>query len=121
MKLHNLRFQKYDKYAHPIFIASNNDEEVENYTSLKDLAERIEEKQYDTFLPIYNSEEFNYSSIRFTKNTKFSNLVPNARYNIDYKITTITKNNRIFVNCHAAVMRMIAKPPIEDIGAELEL
>ena len=120
MKLHNLRFQKYDKYAHPIFIASNNDEELENYTTLKDLAERIEEKQYDTFLPIYNSEEFNYSCIRFMKNTKLSNLVPNARYNIDYKITTITKNNRIFVNCHAAVMRMITKPPIEDIGAELE-
>ena len=67
MKLQNLRFQKYDKYAHPIFIASNNDEELENYTTLKHLAERIEEKQYDTFLPIYNSEEFNYSSIRFMK------------------------------------------------------
>jgi hypothetical protein len=120
MKLQNLRFQKFDKFEHPIFIASNTPEELENHTTLKDLAERLIEKQYDTFLPIYNSEEFNYSSIRFMKNSKHSNLVPNARYDIEYSVRTVTKTDRIFVNCHASFIKMKKNAPVEDIGEELD-
>jgi hypothetical protein len=119
MKIQNLRFQKYDRYGHPIFIASKT--ELENYTTLQNLAERLREKQYDTFLPIYNSIEFNYSSIRFMKNQKFANLIPSAKYDIDYKITTIIRNDKTHVNCFASVMRMVENAPILDEGEELIL
>jgi hypothetical protein len=116
MKIQNLRFQKLDKYQNPVFIASRDDS---NYTLLADLAKRLREKNYDTFLPIYSSVEFNYATIRFTKNTKYT-LIPGAKYDVEFKVRTVARDERVFVNCLASVMRMTEKPAEIDYGQELE-
>ena len=122
MKLQSLRFKSYDKFGHPVFIASSSrPDESENYETLKGYAEKLVEKEYDTFLPIYSSEQFSYASIRFMKNIKHKNLIPDAKYDVEYKIRTINKNGRIFVNCTAERFKMVAKAPEIEIGEELEL
>lgn len=119
--LKSIRFQKNDKFGNIVMIASNTKtEELENYEILKNYAEKLEEKQYDTYLPIFQSEEHNYSTIRFAKNPKH-NLLTNARYNIEYKIKTVAKNDKIYVNCHIEKLKMVAKPVVEDEREELDL
>ena len=102
-------------------IASNTrPEELQNYETLKNYAEKLEEKQYDSYLPIYHSLEYNYATIRFVKNAKYK-FVTNARYDVEYKIKTIVKNDKIYVNCYAEKTKMVAKPEIVDEGEELDL
>jgi hypothetical protein len=122
--LQKIRFQKYDKYSNPVFIASSKKpDESKNYETLKDYAEKLEDKQYDTYLPIYNSQEYNYSSIRFCKSDKYKTLSPNAKYNIDYKIMIVTRDEKIYVNCYIQRIRMVEKAPkvSAEVGSELIL
>jgi hypothetical protein len=122
--LQKIRFQKYDKFSNPVFIVSSQKpDELENYKILKEYANKLEDKQYDTYLPIYNSTEYNYSSIRFGKSDKYKTLSPNAKYNIDYKIMTATRNDKIYVNCYIQKIRMVEKAPkvFEEVGNELIL
>ena len=100
--------------------SSSKPNELQNYETLKDYAEKLENKDYGTYLPIFHSEQYNYSTIRFCKNEKFK-LEKNALYNVEYKITTITKNTKIYVNCHIQKCKMVGKAPVEEIGEELEL
>lgn len=116
-----LRFQKYDKYANPVFIASNsNPDEKENYEILSEYAQKLVEKQYDTYLPIYQSVEHDFCSIRFKKG-HYSKLLPRATYDISFAIKTITKDNKIYVNCYLDRAKMNSKPSTIYEGEELEL
>jgi hypothetical protein len=117
MKIQNLRFQKLDAYKNSVFIAGKDEE---NFKTLSELAQKLHEKKYDTFLPIYSSVEFNYSTIRFTKNTKYT-LIPNAKYEIEFTIRAAVKHERTYVNCVIKTLRMTEKPPEIDYGEELEL
>lgn len=122
-QLLRLRFQKYDKYENPIFIASSKmDIESENFQILKEYAEKLEEKDYDTYLPIYHSELYNYTTIRFKKNTKYQkDLIPNAKYNLNYRIKTVAKNSKIYVNCILEKLKMVENAPVVDDGEDLDL
>ena len=117
--LKSIRFQKKDKYENSIFICSElNPEEEENCETLKTMALKLNES-YDTFLPIYYSENYNYSSIRFSKNSKF---VPqeNCTYDIEYVIKLKNKNDKQYVNCFIQKMKFISKREIDD-GVEIEI
>ena len=119
--LKSIRFQKTDKFNNIVMIASKSKpNELENYETLKKYAEKLENKDYGTYLPIYNSPQYNYSTIKFFKNEKYK-FVPNVLYDIDYKITTITKNSKIYVNCHIQKCKMVGKAPADAIGEELDL
>jgi hypothetical protein len=69
-----LRFQKFDQFNNAIFICSSTkDDELEDYKKLKAYYEKIY-KMSDTFLPIYDSLEYNYATIRFKKDPNHKNL-----------------------------------------------
>ena len=119
--LKSIRYQKNDKFNNIVMIASKSKpHELENYETLKKYAEKLEEKNYETYLPIFNSEQYNYSTIKLFKNEKFK-FVPNVLYDVDYKITTIAKNSKIYVNCHIQKCKTVGKAPADDIGEELDL
>lgn len=130
-QLMKLRFQKYDKYDNPIFIASSKKNiESENFHILKEYAEKLEEKDYGTYLPIYHSELYNYTTIRFKKNarsgsdsklSKHRDLIPNAKYNVNYRIKTVAKDSKIYVNCILEKIKMIENAPVVDDGEDLDL
>ena len=121
-QLTNIRFQKLDKYSCPVFIASNKrEDEKENYEILADLAQKLSEKQYDTYLPIFKSVEHNFCSIRFKKTDRQTKLVQRATYDINYKIRIATRDGKIYANCFVDKLKMNQQPPIEDLGEELEL
>jgi len=120
--LKSIRFQKYDKFQNPVFIASSTKpDEKENYEVLKEYAEKLEDKDYGTYLPIFHSDQYNYATVRYKKNDKHTKLLPRATYNVDYKIKTITKDQKIYVNCFIERVRLVSKPPVIDEGEELEL
>ena len=119
--LKSIRFLKNDKFNNIVMIASKSKPtEIENYDKLKSYYEKLIEKNYETYLPIFNSVENNYSTIKFFKNEKYK-FVSNVLYDVEYKITTIAKNSKIYVNCHIQKCKMVGKAPADDIGEELDL
>ena len=118
--LKSVRFQKNDKFNNIVMIASKDKPtEIENYEILKTYAEKLENKDYGTYLPIFHSPIHNYATIRFFKNEKFK-MIPNALYDLEYKITTLAKKAKIYVNCHIIKCKMVGKAP-EIIEEELDL
>ena len=125
-----LRFQKFDKYQNSIFICSSTKEdEKESYDTLKKYYEKIYETT-DTFLPIYDSLEYNYVTIRFKKNiTKpesFSskhirNLTQNHIYQVDFTIKKATRESKIYYNCFTTSIKLLEKAKEIDYGDEIEL
>lgn len=122
-QLKSIRFQKNDKFDNPIFIASSKHAgDSENFQILKDYAEKLEDKDYGTYLPIYHSELYNYTTIRFKKNARTQkDLIPNAKYNVDYRIKTVTKDSKIYVNCILEKIKMVENAPIVADGEDLDL
>ena len=119
--LKSLRFQKYDKYDNPIFIASaSKPEEEDNFEILKNIHDKLEKKEYGCFLPVYNSDTYGYSSIRFKKNVNLK-VMPQAKYDIDYSIYMKTDNNRTYINACLHKVKLVSRAPKEDKGEELEL
>ena len=114
--LKNIRFQKVDKYDNLIFIA--NKTEKENYDDLKDKALKLENR-FETFMPIFHSEKFNYSTIRFVKNSK-ATVEPDCVYDIDYIIKLKNKDGKTYVNCFINTIKFIKKNERDD-GEVLEL
>jgi len=90
------------------------DSEQENYENLKELAQKLDDKDFGTYLPIFNSTQYNYSTIRFKKDNKTTKLIPRAKYDITYKIKTIMRDSKIYVNCFVTKIRMVEKPPVID-------
>ena len=114
-KLSNIKFQKYSIIGNPVFIAR---EENENYYTIKDIADKLVVK-YSTFLPFYHNEQYNFSTIRFIKDSKFK-PEENCFYDIEYKVTQKTKDEKVFINCYIQKMKFISKN-IYDIGEEIEV
>jgi hypothetical protein len=80
----NIRFQKTDKYS-AIFICDEKREPAA-YRKLKARAEKVADRYPNQFLPIYNSEEHSYATIRFHKSEFTSDLKANDVVSLDYKI-----------------------------------
>ena len=115
-----LRFLKYDDFKNPVFIASlRKDTEVAAFNKLCQYYERIKEKEYDTFLPIYYDERNQFASIRFKY--RGAPLAPNATYSVDFTITKVEKINKIYVNCYIDKLSLVAKAIPVDRGEEMDL
>ena len=118
----NLRFQKYDKFQNPVFIASKGQiEEKEAYDKLKDYYDKLEEKDFGTFLPIYHSSEHNYSTIRFKKNEKYNKMTVRNIYAVDFTTKQLVKDSKIYVNCFISSLKLVCKASALDDGEELDL
>ena len=115
-----LKFQKFDKFKNAVFIATE-DSLSESYERLKKYHTMLEQKGFNTFLPIYAHPTYRYSTIRFFKNNKFKNFRDDATYELDFMISTTEKEGRTFVNCYIQSMRFIAAAPKLDMGTELNL
>jgi hypothetical protein len=118
--LTNLKFQKMDQYQNPIFIAGS-EKNTENYTILREISEKLKEKEYNTFLPVYHSEEYDYASLRIRKHYKNPTFTANSTYNITFELRTVTKDDKTYVNIHLTKARMHTKAVGASKGALLEL
>ena len=120
--IQNLRFQKYDLYQNPIFIASG-DREAEslNFNELKTIYDKLVQKDFGTFLPIFHSDIYNYVTIRGNKNLNHPKLLVNATYDIKYMLRTVEKDGKTYVNVHISKFKLVKKAPRMDMGVELEL
>jgi hypothetical protein len=118
-----LRFQKEDQYDNMIFVASNESSNegmrdafavLENYykklTCMIDLS---------SFLPIYCKD--NYASIRFKKNYKHKNFIPNSVYDIDFEVRIVNRNNVKYCNCFITHTKLVKKATVIDRGELLTL
>lgn len=117
-----LRFQKFDKYANAIFIVSaTREDEKESYDKLKEYYEKIYNTT-DTFLPIYDSLEFQYATIRYKKDTrKHNNLRQNDVYQVDFTIKKAEREGKVYYNCFSTKIKHLEKAPEIDYGEEIEL
>ncbi len=115
-----LRFQKYDQFNNPVFIASKGQEdEKESYDRLKSYHKQLSEPNYGTFLPIFHSSVHGYSTIRF-KSFQTKKLMKNDVYEINFKIKKIFKDNRVFINCYVDSAKLLRVSSV-DTGEDVEL
>ena len=93
----NLRFQKNDRYGHPIFICSckNIDENV-GFNKLTNMSKKIDALNLKTFLPIYKTSD--YATIRFSH--KKSDFVIGNTYTVDFTVKKNSYNSKMYINCY---------------------
>lgn len=115
--LSSVKFSKYDQYNNPKFVSKDGP----NFNILKDYATKLIEKKYNTYLPIYYSDIYSYTTITFKKNPKFTKLSPRGLYDIDFTIKKIVLNDKIYINCYINTCKLITKASDIDEGEELEL
>jgi len=121
-KILTARFSKFDQYSNPVFITTpGHPEETDSYNILKKYHQKLVDKEYDTFLPIYHSEEYEYSTIRLKKSLKYTKMKPGNVYEIRFNIKTVAKNSKIYVNCFLEKCRLIKKAPVVNEGEDLDL
>ena len=121
MLLESLRFQKYDKYENYVFIASINKlEEETNYNILQNIHNKLEGK-YESYLPLYKSDMYNYVSVTIRKNYKFTDkLVIGNTYNVEFDIREVEKDDKIYVNCTLKKIKLHTRKPKENLGSIIE-
>ena len=116
-----LRFQKFDAYKNAIFIASSKKEdETETYNMLKSYYEKIFPLT-DTFLPIYDSLEYNYATIRFKKDSKHCHLKENHIYLVDFELKQSERDGKIYFNAFSKRIRLEKKADVVDYGSVVAL
>jgi hypothetical protein len=116
-----IRFSKFDQYSNAVFTASNKPEEAISYNILKKYYQKLVDKEYDTFLPIYYSEEHEYTTIRLKKSEKYNKMKPGNVYELKYNIKTVNKDSKIYVNCFISGMKLIKKAPTVNEGETVDL
>jgi hypothetical protein len=116
----NLKFQKEDRFSNPVFIAAESTD-PENCAKLKNIHEKLVEREYETFLPVYHSEEYSYATLRLKKNYKIPKFTEGATYNLDVEIRTNVKDSKTYVNVHLIKARLNTKVARESKGELLEL
>lgn len=121
--LKSIRFQKFDQYQNPVFIASSNKaDEKEMYDLLKSYSDKLENQTYGTFLPIYSNEAYRYATIRFKKSQKYNKMTHGDRYDIEYSIKKKVKpeDGKTYINCYLNKMKLVSKAPKPDWGEDVE-
>ena len=88
----SLRFQKCDSYDNYIFIANSLSEEKE-FKVLKKIHKKLSKISDHGFLPVYTNDKYNYSTIRFKGNSKFSGIEENDVFKIEFKILKRVKQD----------------------------
>ena len=105
-----IRFQKNDKFGNPVFIASINEKERKTYDSLKNLYIKLTAKFPDSFCPIYNSEEYKYSTIRIKKQSVPDiTFARNDLYKLKAEIRTHVFEGKRIISCHATELEFDSK------------
>ena len=118
-QLKSIRFQKFDTYENPVFIANSIKEPV-MFAKLTKFHKQLQKKNYDTFLPIYSDDEKGYASIRFKKNHTYPNLTPNAVYDLKYAIKQKEHEDKTYVSCYINSLKLVSKAPKLDLGEDLQ-
>ena len=116
----NIKFQKFDKFQNPVFIATKENNESA-YEKLVKYHKKLEKKNYDTFLPIFAHPEHSYATIRFYKNRKYTDFVTGATYSITFDINMKEKNGNTYVNCNIKKCKFKLSPKKIDFGSVLDL
>jgi hypothetical protein len=116
--LKNIKFQKLGKFGEYVFIASSKQDQG-NFDTLKELASKIELKEYGTFSPLYCNQQYDYCTIRFQKNNKHT-FDESSKYDIEFVMKTKNKDGKEYVNCYIQKSKFISKPEPYDEGEILE-
>jgi len=118
-----IRFQKYDKFSQPIFVASSdntmNPEELDSHRTLTKWHKALDDKNFGTFLPIFARGEF--ASIRFKTNQKFTHMQERSLYDVDFTMRTVVRDNRTYVNIYIDSLKLVKKAKPLDCGEILDL
>ena len=116
-----LRFQKFDDYQNAVFICSSKRvEELEEFKKLTKFYTQLEEKKYDSFLPIYSNSENKYATIRTKKNSNFTKMSVNAVYEITFDTKKKKKDEKTYINCYLRSLKLIKKAELVDEGSDVE-
>ena len=122
MKTLILRFQKFDKFGNPVFCASgdniNNPEEAKSFQTLSEWYDKLQAKNYNTFLPIYSMDKF--SSIRLKPNNKFSMSERNL-YTVDFNVRVVERDGKTYVNCYIEGLKLFRRCKPIDKGEVVDL
>ena len=111
----NIRFQKLDKFNNAVFIV-NSKKEPKAFVKLCKMHTQLEEKNYETFLPIYSDLEKSYATIRFKKNITFEKLNKNDVCDVKYEIKQRKHENKTYVTCYIRQLKLVKKAEPEDLG-----
>ena len=118
-----LRFQKYDKFSQPCFVASSsntqNPEELDSHRTLSTWHKALELKNFGTFLPIFARGEF--ASIRFKTNQKFTHMQERSLYDVSFTMRTVVRDNRTYCNIYIDSLKLRKKAKPLDCGDILDL
>ena len=118
-----LRYQKKDKFNNPIFIVNSKDEPKE-HKKLAKYYNQLKKQFPETFLPVFQSEKYNYATIRFRKNTELDQLIPKSNdvFKIKYTIRkTIGEGAVVRVNAHIEEIKLVNRAPPVDLGDAIPL
>jgi hypothetical protein len=112
-----LRYQKRSDYDDYVFLADpDKEDEVKSYEKLKDLSEKLA-KSYDTYLPIFHSEDHNVCSIRFKKDEgKDKKFKKNSLYTIDFILKKKEYKEQQYINCWMKKHKLHSKQEVESDG-----
>jgi hypothetical protein len=113
--LKSIKFSKNDQFGNFKFTTNTG----LNYETLKDFSSKLVDKEYDSYLPIYHSVEYNYASITCKKNNK-DKLFENSLYDLDFTIRTKKREGKTYIGCYINSCKLIEKIVI-DLGEELNL
>jgi sulfatase maturation enzyme AslB (radical SAM superfamily) len=116
-----LRFQKFDDYQNAVFICTaKNPDELEQFQKLTKFHKQLEEKKYDSFLPIYSNPEHEYATVRTVKNSRFTKMSDNSVYEIKFQTKKKNKDLKIYVNCHLLSLKLVKKSEPLDEGSDVD-
>ena len=104
----NLRFQKYDKYDLPVFICCpKNIDEKDSHNKLKIYHAKLQALNLNTFLPIYASNKYAFTTVRFKKSPMLKDLSEGNTYEVDFSVKTMARDGKTFVNVFCNAINMV--------------
>lgn len=107
-----IRFQKFDKFNNPIFCASkDNPEEKETFKTLKQWYEKLDDKNYGTFLPVYSTNKF--ASIRFKSNSKYNHMTERNIYKVSFNMMINEREGKTYVNCYIENLKLERRETVD--------
>ena len=115
-----LRFHRLDNYENPVFICNEANEEKE-FNKLDKIYEKLKEAFPDSYLPIYKNLEYNYITVRFVQDYRFTKLRKGDVYDLSFKVTSKQKNEKQMVFCLARNIKLVSRAPKFNYGETVRL
>ena len=122
--LQGIRFQKFDKYDNPVFIA-NSEKEEKLFKQLKKHEKKLKNLNINTFLPIYSNDEKQYATIRFKNTFKTKEILKalqmkhNDSFNILFSVKQKEHNGKSYINCFIDSILLRERAPEIDYGKDI--